>query len=115
MEDILIPIVVFVSMVTGIILFTKILADYKLRKRLIEKGHVDEKASNILNNESNLTNKYSSLKWGLVVLFGGIGLIVINLMPYDGEEPLPYGIFAVSVAIGFLSYFFYVKRETENK
>jgi hypothetical protein len=45
-------------MVTGIILFTKILADYKLRKRLIEKGHVDENAANILNNESNHTDEY---------------------------------------------------------
>lgn len=115
MEDILVPIAIFGSMVAGIILFTKTITDYRLRKKLIDKGLVNENAGSILKNESFEAGKYSSLKWGLIVLTGGIGLIIINYMPYDGDEPMPYGVFAVSVAVGFLIYYFYVKRDMKGQ
>lgn len=111
MDEVLIPIVLFVSMVTGVILFTKTITDYRLRKKLIDKGLVNENANSILQTESAEASKYAPLKWGLIVLMGGIALIIINYLPYDGDEPMPYGIFSVAISIGFLIYYFYVKKE----
>ena len=104
-----------ISVFGSMILFIKILTDYWLKRNLINKGIVDEKAANILRQQVTEGNKYSSLKWGILVLFGGTGLIAINYIPYYRDSPLPYGIFAVFVAVGFLIYYFYVKGETEKE
>ena len=115
MEDIIIPIAGMISVFGGTILFVKILTDFWTKRNLINKGYVDEKAANILKQYQEEGNKLASLKWGMVTLFGGIGLIVINYTDYYRDSPLPYGIFAVFIALGFLTYYFYVKRMDGDK
>ena len=114
MEDIIVPIVAMVTVFGSIVLFIKILTDYWLRRKMVEKGLVDENAVNLLKQHRHEGGKYSALKWGLIVLFAGIGLMVINFLPYDGETSMPYGVFAFFVALGFLIYYFYVKKESEK-
>ena len=63
---------------------------------------------------SKKDSKQSALKWGLIVLFGGLGLIIIDAMGLDGDDAMPYGIEAVCIAIGFLIYYAMVKKELEN-
>ena len=105
-----------VSVFGGTILFVKVLTDYWLKRKLIEKGHVTPEETSILYNHFS-ESKYSGIKWGLIILFGGIGLIVINMLPqqYDYESSLPYGVFCVSVALGFLVYYMMMKKEEEKK
>jgi hypothetical protein len=112
MHEILVPIVALVCVFGGSILLIKTLTDYWLRRKLVDKGLVSEQATNILKSDYT-ENKYVGLKWGLIILFGGIGLIVINFLPsqFDHESSMPYGIFCVSVSIGFLVYYFMVNRD----
>ena len=114
MDDFLEPLAVLVPVFGSIILFFKIMTDYWLRKKMVDKGLVNENAVDLLRKHEGETGKYSSLKWGLIVLFGGIGLIVIHYLPYYRDSPLPFGVFAVFLALGFLVYYFYVKKETES-
>lgn len=109
MEDIILPIGVLATIATGIGYFTKVLTDYKLKRKLIEKDLINADAANILN-DPELDGKYASLKWGLIILCGGIGLIIINMVDFYNDSPLPFGIMAVSIAVGFLSYFFIIKN-----
>ncbi len=115
MEEVLEPLAVLVPVFGSIILFVKILTDYYLRKRMVDKGLVNENAIELLKKHDTQTGKYGSLKWGLLVLFGGIGLIVINYLDYRHDSPLPFGMFAVFLSLGFLIYYFYVKRETDSQ
>ena len=93
----------------GIAKIIQTFTDYHLKKRMVELGHVDEKVSNILGNQEELT--YSSLKWGLIILFGGLGLILLEFISYDIDSPFPFGVEAVFIALGFLLYYFIVKKE----
>lgn len=109
--DFLIPIVAIISVFGSIVLFTSILTNYALKRQMINKGLVGEEATAFFKSAQS---KLNSLKWGLIVLFAGIGLIIIDAMGLDGESAMPYGIEAVSIAIGFLLYYAMVKNQVEE-
>lgn len=102
----------------GIISIIKAFTDYKLKKRLIEKATANEGigtalAESMKSLSGNVEkNQFPALKWGLISLFTGIGLMVIEFINVDyRDSSLPYGILLTSVALGFLSYFAWVKNE----
>lgn len=73
---------------------------------------VNPETANLFKKQDN---KQSALKWGLIVLFGGLGLIIIDSMGLDGDEAMPYGIEAVCISVGFLIYYAMMKKEIDNK
>lgn len=105
--------------IVGIVFYTiayiiETILKYRLRSRIVSSGLTDEKLIRGLFS-SRTDNQYSSLKWGLILLFAGIGLIVLELVPYDYDSTLPYGIESFFVALGFLVYYFMVKEKLENR
>lgn len=113
LDQVLMPIAVLGSLGVGLVLFTKTLTDYLLRKKMVEKGLVGNDAGELLKKQQ-ANNRYNSLKWGLIILFGGLGLIILEAIPYDESSPLPYGVFAACVSLGFLIYYFIVKKELND-
>lgn len=111
--EILMPIAVIGTFSFGVYLFTKTLADYNLRKKMVDKGYVNEENKHLLAKHND-DNKYSSLKWGLLVLSAGIGLVIIDYLPRKHDSVLPFGIFAICVSLGFLIYFLIIKNLTKN-
>jgi hypothetical protein len=109
--DVLLPVALFGSFGTTLYFFTKVLTDYVLKKKMIEKGYVTEETQSVFK-EYKATNKYSALKWGLIIFSAGIALIIIDATGVDAESTLPYGIFAVCLSIGFMVYYYMVKKET---
>ncbi|MBV6646169.1 MAG: hypothetical protein KI790_12010 [Cyclobacteriaceae bacterium] len=112
LRELLLPPFVLGAISLGIIYFTRTLTDYWLKRKLIDNGLVNEDAGKFLNQQAS-QSKYASLKWGLIVFFSGIGLIIINNFDTH-NSPLPYGILAVSASLGFLLYYFLMKRESVN-
>jgi hypothetical protein len=110
LRDVLMPLVILGTIASGIVLFTRAIADYILKKNMIEKGYVNEDTQSIFKKNTD-ENKYSSLKWGLIILFAGFSLILMEYLRYDRHSPLPYGLFAVFVSLGFLIYYFIIKKE----
>ena len=111
--EVLLPISIIGSLGASIYFFTKILTEYILKKKMIEKGFVNEDTQAIFKKYS-ATNQYSALKWGLLALSGGIGLIIIDYMEVDMESTLPFGILSVSLSLGFLVYYFLVKQHLQK-
>ena len=96
--------------------------NHRIKMRMIKDGHVDENSIKILSQE-NSGFKLDTLKWGIILLFGGIGLILIEFLPpaynldsrYDYHgSPLPFGIEIVCLAIGFLVYYFVARSMSKN-
>ena len=110
---VLMPISILGSLGLSLYYFTKILTDYILRKKMIEKGYMTEESQAIFKSYKADDNRLGSLKWGLIVLCGGIGLIIIDAVGVAPDSPLPYGVFAVSLSIGFLAYYFIAKKEVK--
>jgi hypothetical protein len=110
LRDVLMPLVIIGTFASGIILFTRAVADYILKKKMIEKGFVNDDTQAIFKRHSD-ENKYASLKWGLIVFFAGLSLVLMEYIDFDRHSTLPYGLFAVFVSLGFLLYYFLVRKD----
>ena len=77
---------------------------------MIEKGYVNDETQAVFRN-TNVPNRYASLKWGLIALFGGLSLILIDYLDLRPGSPSPYGIVAIALSMAFLIYFYLVKRD----
>jgi hypothetical protein len=111
LRDILMPISVIGSLGAAIYWFTKTMTDYILKKKMIEKGFVNDTTQAIFKQQASLEDKYTSLKWGLIVLSAGLALVVLEFIETRPDSPLPYGLFAVFVSLGFLVYYFMVQKK----
>jgi hypothetical protein len=109
--EVLMPISILGSFGVSIYFFTKVLTDYILKKKMIEKGYVTDDTQAIFKSYA-ADNKYGALKWGLLFLSGGISLIIIDLINVRPDSPMPYGIFTVGLSLGFLVYYFIVTRKS---
>ena len=113
LKEVLLPFVILGTIGAAITLFTQTLTEYILKKKMIEKGFVNNDAQAIFKRQTN-ENKFSSLKWGLIIFFAGTSLIIMEYLPTTPESPLPYGLFAVAVSMGFLIYYFLVKKDLDK-
>jgi hypothetical protein len=114
--EVLMPLTIMGTFSAGLYFFTKVMTDYILKKKMIDKGFVNEDTQAIFKQQvpGSVDTKYSSLKWGLIAFFGGLSLMIMEYVPVSPESPLPYGLFAVFVSLGFLIYYFVVKKETNK-
>lgn len=114
LQEVLMPLAIFGGLGGSAYFFTKALTDYILKKKMIEKGYVNEDTQAIFKRHTD-ENKYSALKWGLIILFGGLALILMEYIPTNPDSPLPYGLLAFFISLGFLIYYFIVKNEQSKK
>jgi len=111
---VLMPMTIIGTFGASLYFFTRTLTDYILKKKMIEKGFVNEDTQAIFKRNVE-ENKSSSLKWGLIIFFAGLSLVLLEYIPYDSTSPLPYGLFTVSVSLGFLIYYFLMKKDLTPK
>ncbi|RRB07386.1 DUF6249 domain-containing protein [Larkinella rosea] len=93
----------------GIYLIMKPFTKYLLRRRLMELGQWNEESLRQLEDEESLPT--DNLKWGLILLFFGLGLILVAFVPGSYDSSLPYGIVSVTTAIGFLIYYAIIPKQ----
>lgn len=97
--------IVFISIVT----IVKMFLDHSLRRKLIEKGMVDEKVKYLY--ASAFENQVpSSLKWGMVLTAIGIALFIGQFVPYSfREEAMISGMF-IMAGLALIVYYFMASR-----
>lgn len=113
MEDALVTAVVFI----GIYQLIKVFTDFLLKRKIVKAGHID-KAGILDTPKDKEENNYPTLKWGLVTLFAGLGILVIALIDvgdnmdwvHGSHSYLPVGIELIAISLGFLTYFFISKK-----
>lgn len=101
--------IVIAVIFAGIVSIIRTILTYKLKRKLVESGQVDEKSVNILGEQEE--GRYTALKWGLVVFSGGLGLVLLEFIPHNVNSPFPYGLVSCFIAAGFLIYYLLVRRE----
>ena len=103
------PIVVIFTITYGILTLVKSILDYKLKRKILDKDNIEGVTFPSFAQQEANYDKIPFLKWGLIILFTGFGLIIIEVLGVKRIEynpsPLPFGIILVSVALGFLTYF----------
>lgn len=116
MSPILVPVVAIIMTFGTTLLAIITITNYFLKRRLIQSGNLDAESQKLLS-KSFINMKFDDLKWGLVILFGGIGLVIIEFLPerHMDNSTLAIGIELIFIAIGFLTYFFYVKDKNKTE
>jgi len=108
----LMPFIIIIVFFILIAIFILALNNYRLKKRIIDAGKLDEVSLKFLAQLSGFGNE--ALKWGIILLTAGIGFIVLEFIPYSAEDsPLPYGVETVFIAIGFLIYYLLIKNKNQ--
>lgn len=116
----MIPVVaiIFTFGIPGVIIFWWLYTKHRERMRLIEKGLTPEEVKAYFA-DSNVKprNPYSSLKWGILLTFLGIGIFLANLFEglYEIEEGVMMGIIVLSAGLGFLVYYAVVSSKIKNQ
>ena len=103
------------SVVFGsIVLIVKFLTEYFTRRRLIDKGLVDEKVK-YLFADAGLTHLLGNIKWGLILVAIGVALFWKQISPYYIEDTTVFGLMFILGGIGFLVYYFIAKSHIEKR
>lgn len=105
----IIPFFVLLAILLTICILVISFFNFRLRKYILENRPVDESVMKLLSNLSGFG--LDSLKWGIILFFGGTGLIILEFLPYYGDSPLPFGLEAVFLALGFLVYYFVSRNQ----
>lgn len=109
----LMPFIIVIVFFILIAIFILALYNYKLKKRIIDAGPLDETGLKFLAQLSGSGNE--AVKWGLLLLFAGIGFVVLEFVPFSAEDsPLPYGIEMIFIAAGFLLYYLFLKNQKNS-
>jgi len=100
-----IAIIALYIMVTFILSMVRLWMNYHLRKKLLENDAPVDVITQILLNKSEILNP---LKWFIILVFIGIGLLIISFLgSLDIQSVI---IMNFCIAMGFLSYYFISRR-----
>ena len=118
--DALVPLaaIVFTFGIPGIIIFWWLYTKHRERMRLIEKGLTPEEVkAYFADTNTKPRNSYSSLKWGILLSFLGIGIFLANLFEnlYEIEEGVMMVIIVFSDGLGFLFYYAVVSSKMKSQ
>lgn len=109
MQDVFEMAIVF----TAIVAVIKIIADWRLRTRLIDKGLVDEKVKFLY--EDGLGKAMSNLKWGLVLVGIGLAALLGQIFDYYIEPESVIGLMFIFAGIGFLVYYGFASKQIRRE
>jgi len=91
------------------------LIKYQLKKKMMEAGVSEDPVIGSEKNKSKAEPR-NILKWTLIMMFGGVGLIVQEFLPYNSDNSaLPYGVEILFISIGVLIYYLIIKNDNKNK
>ena len=109
LNEVLIPIVVF----GGFAFIIKIILDYATRRKLIDKGMVDESIKYLYlgKPEGQIA---SSLKWGMVAIGIGAAIFVGQMVRPSLQEEVTIGCMFLFGGIGLVIYYA-IARKTLGK
>lgn len=79
---------------------------------MIETNLDDEKVIKaILETKGSKEREQNVLKWTLLGIFGGLGLVVQEFLPFNMDESiLPYGVVIIFLSIGLLLYYLLINH-----
>lgn len=107
----MIPVVVLFLSIVAIV---KIIADNRTKAKLIEARPSDEVVRALFEKPRDPA-LHSSLKWGIVIVSVGLGLVVVQTLGDDWfNRPTAYGVMLVFGGAGLLLYYWIASRKTSS-
>jgi len=104
MEDVVVFLVPlgFFAMIAYI---AKVIGDTRIRRKVMEARVSADLADAILNQDWKEPSTLSALKWGLVIVALGAGLLLVDVFGIDFESPLAYAVLFLATGTALLGYY----------
>ena len=114
MAGILVPIVMFLCIAAVLIVY--FIGRHNERRALIEKGISPAELRDLEAPHGSRVRPLSSLKWGLLALFVGLGLLVGGLLyeTYHFDEYIYFASMLISGGIGLVVFYRIASKKLEN-
>jgi len=85
MSEVLVPIIVVPVIFFAIVMVVKTISDNAVRKKIIDKGLVNEEVKYLFARE-HADYLPVSLKWGMVLVALGLAILIGRLVPYSFQD-----------------------------
>ncbi|MCX7834419.1 MAG: DUF6249 domain-containing protein [Ignavibacteria bacterium] len=116
-SETIIPImgIIFGLGLPALIVYWSIYTRHRERMRLIEKGLTADEVKNFFKEEK-AQNPYRGLKFGIILLFLGAGIILANLMydVFELSDGYTGGFLILFLGLGFLTYYLIIKNKEKK-
>lgn len=96
---------VLIALMVFILSVLKRVFEYRLKNKIVDKGVSESITSSILQTRDE--GRHVNIKWFALLATAGAGLLIVNNTQPLGIHSL--AIMALSISVGFLSYFIYLK------
>jgi len=100
------PLIIFFGVVAFIV---KIILEHQTRKKLIEKGMLDENVKYLYADRPE-DRILPSLKWGMILIGVGIAFFIGQLVPPDLAEEVTIGGMFLFAGLGLILYYVIANR-----
>lgn len=100
------PLIIFFGVVAFVV---KIILEHQTRKKLIEKGMLDENVKYLYADKPE-SQTLSSLKWGMILIGVGLAIFIGQLVPPDLAEEITIGGMFIFAGLGLLIYYLIANR-----
>lgn len=84
----------------------RIVAENRIRHKLIDKGIVDENVKYLYSSRLSYENVPSSLKWGIVLIAVGSAIWIAELFPYSFREEAIVSGMLILGGLALIVYYF---------
>jgi len=112
--------IIFSFGIPGVIIFWWLYTRHRERMRLIEKGLAPEEVKSYFSNSTSVNkprNAFSSLKWGILISFLGLGIFIANMLEdkFNMSDGMTTGLVFIFAGVGFVLYYVLVKNKLTDK
>jgi hypothetical protein len=102
----LVPITLFLAFFGAIAYIAKVIGDTRIRRKVLESHVSADVAEAILRGDWKEPSTLSALKWGLVIVALGAGILLVDVFGIDFESPLAYAVLLLATGTALLGYYF---------
>jgi hypothetical protein len=90
----------------------KVIGDTRIRRKVLEARVSADVAEAILSGDWKEPSTLSALKWGLVIVALGTGLLLDDVFGIDFESPLAYAVLLLATGTALLGYYVIERDDT---
>ena len=83
----------------------KLISDNRLRRKVLNSPASEEMAEALLKQQWSAPRTRSALKWGLVFVALGVGVLFVQMFAIGFESPLAYAILLLATGAALLGYY----------
>ncbi len=97
------PVLLLAVLAWALVTTARTFSEHRTRRKLME-ARLDDREIRAFLARPERADLFASLKWGLLLVGVGMGLVTAQFLPYGGEDPITYGLMFLYGGLALLLY-----------